>query len=183
MHAVLAPFVLAFVGMTPAVQDDCEYAAERSAMVAATGATRVRIGAKAGSLRVEGRPDLTDVRVRGRACASDEELLAGIGVTADRSGGEVRVEVEVPEARSGFFRNAYARLDLVIEVPAGIGADIRDSSGEIEVRNTGAVEVQDGSGELTIEDVTGSVRIDDGSGEIMLFGIGGNVLLDRKSVV
>lgn len=172
--ALLAPVLIGGIAAAP---EECDYVADRSAVVPAADATRIRINAAAGSLRVEGRPDLAEVRVRGRACASDEELLPAIRLTAGRNGAEVQVQVELPETNGGFFRDDYARLDLVVEVPAGMDATVEDSSGELEMRNTGAVDVRDGSGELTVEQATGQVRIDDGSGEIILFGIAGDVVV------
>lgn len=45
-----------------------------------------------------------------------------------------------------FSDNGYAQLDLVIEVPARLAADIADGSGSIELLNLGEVELTDGSG-------------------------------------
>lgn len=49
------------------VQADCEYTADRSAMLAASVSDVLAVAARAGSLRVEGRPGLGEVRARGRA--------------------------------------------------------------------------------------------------------------------
>ncbi len=160
--------------------DACRFEAEHSAAVNAAGASMLRLLARAGSLVVEGRPGLAEVRVRGQACASDRELLDGIRLIADRSGGAVRIEAEIPEM-NGLWGDTYARLNLTIEVPAGLAADIRDSSGEMEVRGLGALTVDDGSGEMTLEDITGPVTIEDGSGEIRLARIGGDVEIDDNS--
>lgn len=173
------PLLLLLAAAAPApAQDDCRYEAERSANVNASGANLIRVAAGSGTLRVEGKPGLGEVRIRGVACASDRDLLEAIALEADRSGGEVRVETVLPD-RLGM--NEYARLHLTIEVPEGLAADLRDGSGPIEVFNVGPLEIGDGSGEVVVEDVAGPVRIDDGSGEIRLADIRGDVEIDDNS--
>jgi hypothetical protein len=71
--------------------DECRHEAERSATVDASGAQRLTVGAGAGSLKIEGKPGLNTVRIRGRACASSADLLERIKLTARRNGGEVMV--------------------------------------------------------------------------------------------
>ena len=85
----------------------------------AAGAS-VRVLARAGSLRIEGRPGTTDVVVRGTACASDAETLPDIRLVAERRGSVVHVEAVLPERMSWGFGRSYASLDLVIEVPATV---------------------------------------------------------------
>ena len=50
--------------------DECRHEAQRSANVDARGARRLLVGAGSGSLKIEGKPGLTTVRITGRACAS-----------------------------------------------------------------------------------------------------------------
>lgn len=157
----------------------CDYEAERAAVVDADGATLLRVLARSGALVVEGRRGATEVRVRGRACASDPELLEAIRLDAGRDGAEALVEAVLPE--TGGWDDAYARLDLVIEAPAGIAAEIRDSSGEMEVRGVGALRVDDGSGEVRIEDIAGPVHVDDNSGELYVAGVNGDVEIEDGS--
>lgn len=179
-------------------QDDyCDFEAERSGVVEAAGAERLDLVALAGPLVIEGRPGLTEVRVTGRACASSQELLDGIELVAERRQSDVRVEVVMAESLERltrlFGRNNYAWLELVVEVPEGMAAAVKDSSGSIEIRGVGDltlrdgsgsvdiagadgdVDINDGSGSLVVRDVSGSLQIHDGSGSIDVTDVGGSV--------
>lgn len=159
--------------------DPCRYTAERTATIAANGAQTARIIARAGSLRIEGREGLSEVRVRGTACTSHERYLDGITLETGRSGDEVRVEAEMPTVRGiGSF---HATLELVIEVPAGMTLYVSDTSGSAEISGVAAVDVEDGSGELTVRDIAGPVRVEDGSGSLTLERIAGDLWVSDGS--
>ena len=159
--------------------EDCRYTAPRETNVDAAGATRVVVSAGSGRLEVVGRPGLRQARIKATACASDRELLDDITLSATREGGAVRVRAN---DRDWNLRNReYARLDVVIEVPEGIEAEIRDGSGEIDLSALGAVLLDDGSGSIRGEDLRGDVQIEDGSGEIELRNIKGNVRIEDGS--
>ena len=173
------PLLLALAAGPAAAQG--EYTARRDTTVDARGARRVEVEARAGSLRITGVAGLTEVRVRGTAHASDRALLDEIRVFARREGDVVRVRADIPDERDGRWRSwrswrgDYSRgLDLVIEVPARIAADVDDGSGEVEIRGVGALDLRDGSGSISVEDVD-SARIEDGSGEIRVRNVRGDV--------
>jgi len=171
--------VLATVTLAPAAfaqnRDDCKHEAQRTATVDAAGARLLELDAGSGSLRIEGKRGITRVTIRGRACASDEDLLDDIKLEARRDGGSVVVRANVRDDNDwSFHGREYARLDVVMEVPEGMAANIDDGSGSIELLHLGNVDLDDGSGEITAEDL-GDVRIDDGSGEIDLTDMRGRV--------
>ena len=183
--ACVTALLIGVAALPLAAQDagQCRHEAERSATVDANGARRMLVAAGAGSLRIEGKPGLSAVRVRGRACASSADLLEQIRLTARRDGGDVVVEANRRDQQAGWnFRgNEYARLDLVMEVPARMSADIDDGSGEIELRNLGALEIDDGSGEIVGDELHGDVRIHDGSGGIRLTDVAGALTIEDGS--
>lgn len=171
---------MALAAALPAPLAAQDHASPRSAVVDARGATKVRVDARAGSLRVEGRPGLDEVRVRGVARASDRKYLEAMRLTAERRGGEVHVAVEIPEVRV-FLGSVRRVLDLVVEVPEGIAVDVDDSSGEAEIRGVGALRVVDGSGGLTVEDVRGDLRVEDTSGGVSISRVAGGVWVRDSS--
>jgi hypothetical protein len=183
MTRLLAIAALAVATGAAAQQNDnCRYEAQRAANIDARSTDQLLLIARGGSLRVEGRAGLDQVRVRGRACASSEDLLDQLKLETSRNGGTVRVEV--PEIDNDDWmsgRNTYALLHLVIEVPEGMAADITDGSGEATLSGLGRLRVDDGSGELTIEDIAGNVEIDDGSGGIVAHGIHGDITIEDGS--
>jgi len=183
MTRLIAIAALAIATGAAAQENDaCRFEAQRSANIDADAGDQLRLIARAGSLRVEGRAGLDRVQVRGRACASSQELLEQLRLETDRSGGTVRVEV--PEIDNDDWmrgRNTYALLHLVVEVPEGMAAEITDGSGETILSGLGRLRVDDGSGELTIENIAGDVEIDDGSGSITARGIHGDITVDDGS--
>ena len=192
---------LALAATIPAAALAQDYDAPRNATVNASGATTLRIDARAGNLRVTGRADITEVRVRGTARASNKGLLEDIKLEAVRTGNEIHVRADIPEQRGNNWRwNEQAMLDLVLEVPAALPLDIEDTSGDIvvegvaakvriddnsgdiRVRETGDVWISDNSGGIDIRNVKGSVDIDeDSSGEIEVYDVTGSVHIGRDS--
>ena len=178
MHSTLLTATLLFVAAQGALAQSyqqCRHEAQRSANIDAGGARLLTVKAGAGSLRIEGKAGSNRVVIRGRACASDAGLLEEIELRADRRGSDVVVEAMQRDRGWSFTGNRYASLDLVLEVPARMAAEIADGSGSINVSNLGAVSITDGSGEIIGNDLDGDVRIRDGSGSIKLTGLGGAV--------
>lgn len=175
-----APLLLAALAIlaSPLVADgDCEYTETREAVLDGAGAEKLTIDARAGSLRVIGRPGASEVTVRGTACASHQEDLEDIRLETRANGGKLRVAVDIPD--SGWTWKRTARLDLEVEVPVELAVEVSDSSGSIEISGTAGVEVDDGSGEIEIRDVSGDVRITDGSGGIDIQDVQGSVFIEE----
>src|SRR5215208_5387356 len=97
MRSTLSTIVL--LAALPAAIYAQDYDAPRNATVNASGATLLKIDARAGMLRVTGRTDITEVRVRGTARASSRDLLEDIKLEATRNGNEVEIRVVMPEQR------------------------------------------------------------------------------------
>lgn len=156
--------------------DRCRHEDERNQALDVAGANRLDLESGAGTLKVVGKSGLSRVVIRGKACASSADMLADIKLEASRSGGTIVVKANVDNDfnRSGWRNNQYARLDIVVEVPAGMAARIDDGSGSIDLENLGAVDIEDGSGEIVASNLAG-VAVEDGSGEIMLSDIRGAV--------
>lgn len=167
-----APFLIA---STARAQGD--YTAPRNAVVDAAGARTVEVEAAAGNLRVEGKAGLRQVQVTGTARASSQQFLSQIRLIAERRGDVVFIKADIPdeEWNHSWRNNFSAALDLVIQVPQGINAEVSDGSGEAKILNVGSLEANDGSGDLTIEGAAGSVRVTDGSGNLRIENVGGDV--------
>lgn len=165
---------------SPALADDCAHKADREAVLDAGGARSVRVEAAAGTLHVEGKSGLTRVEARGIACASGEQVLDRIRLTATRQGDAIVVKVDIPEG-STWGWNEQARLDLTVFVPRTIRLAVNDGSGSATVAHVGPLTLRDGSGELTVNDVTGDLEVEDGSGSIEIGGVTGNVRLSDGS--
>jgi len=174
-----APFLL---GSAAHAQWSNAYTAPRNAVVDANGARLLQVEASAGSLRVEGRAGLRQVQVRGTARSSSQDLLGQIKIIAERRGDVVFIKSDMPDEEWRNWNNNHsAALDLVIEVPQGMNADVADGSGELEIVNVGSLELADGSGEITIESAGGAVTITDGSGSVTIDNVRGDVRVSDGS--
>lgn len=152
------------------------YSAPRNAVVDVAGAKGVEVEAGAGSLRVEGKPGLRQVQVTGTAWSSSQQFLSRIKLIAERRGDVVFIKADIPDNDDNSWRDNYsAALDLVIEVPQGMDAEVGDGSGDAKILNVGTLEMSDGSGSLSVIGAAGSVRITDGSGDLTIENVGGDV--------
>jgi DUF4097 and DUF4098 domain-containing protein YvlB len=173
-----APFIL---GSTAYAQSYGDYTAPRNAVIDAAGARSIEVEAAAGSLRIEGKPGLRQVQVTGTARSSSQRFLSEIRLIAERRGDVVFIKADIPDGEWSRDRDNYsAALDLVIQVPQGINAEVSDGSGEAKVLNVGALEASDGSGDFSV-DGAGSVRITDGSGNLRIENVGGDVRVSDGS--
>ncbi|MEO8911160.1 MAG: hypothetical protein ABI408_13185 [Gemmatimonadaceae bacterium] len=173
-----APFL---IGSTAHAQWSSAYTAPRNAIVDAAGAKSVEVETGAGSLRVEGKPGLRQVQVTGTARSSSQQFLNQIRLIAERRGDVVFIKADMPDDdwRSG--NDFSAALDLVIQVPQGINAEISDGSGETEVLNVGSLDATDGSGNFSVIGAAGTVRITDGSGNLKIENVGGDLSVSDGS--
>lgn len=166
-----APFLLG-----SAARAQGGYTAPRHAVVDAAGARTVEVEAGAGSLRVEGKQGLRQVQVNGTARSSSQQFLNQIRLIAERRGDVVFIKADIPEENFRSDDDDYsAALDLVVEVPQGMNADISDGSGDATVIGVGALEATDGSGDFSVDGATGAVRVNDGSGNLKIENVGGDV--------
>jgi hypothetical protein len=167
-----APFL---IGSTAHAQWSNAYTAPRNAVVDASGARMVEVEGGAGTLRVEGRPGIRQVQVSGTARASSQQYLSQIKLIAERRGDVVFIKADIPEENWRDNDNSSGALDLVIQVPQGMNADISDGSGDLKVLNVGSLDASDGSGDFSVSGAAGTVRITDGSGNLLIENVGGDV--------
>lgn len=189
MNAVLL-VVLSMLAPSPVVIDEATparmraYDEPRTARVNARGATRIVILGRAGWLRVEGKEGMTEVVAEGTAIAPRTDLLKDIKLHGTREGNVVRIEVEMPKLEHQNWDSSWdsgPALNLTVTVPNNIPVEIEDSSGDLRVMGTAALDVDDNSGGVEIRDVAGALRVRDGSGELEIDNVRGDVTIDDGS--
>ncbi len=179
LSAAVAAAVLLACSPLDLEADSCRYEAERNASVAAGDAVRARIAAGPGKLQVQGRSGLDEVRIRGKACASRQDVLERIELAAERRGDEIVIEAKSSMA-GGQWRHE-ASLHLEIDVPETLALEIADNSGDVDVRGVGPLRLEDRSGNVRIADIGGDLSVTDRSGKIEIQGVRGNVELTDSS--
>ncbi len=173
----------------------CAFSATHDLNVDLEGVTTVRVEAGAGELVLLGHDDVATVRAVGSACASSRGLLEQLRIDVDRTDTTLTLRASSP-SMFGLF--VYARLDLMIDVPASMAVEIVDGSGDISVRHVASLRlddasgdayaaevgnvsvIADGSGRLTFENVLGNLDVvRDASGDIVAREIGGSVRIGQ----
>jgi len=178
MRNIIIAAIAIGVGLAslPASAARCKHKADRNAELELDGAGIVEIYALAGDLRVRGRDDLTSVQAKGEACVSKKDMLAETGITMRRTGDRIQILAEMPDTSdegNGRWEDEYAIMDLEIDLPAGVGIVVHDSSGEMKVANVASAEITDSSGGIEVTDVAGPVVIpQDSSGDIFMERVG-----------
>jgi DUF4097 and DUF4098 domain-containing protein YvlB len=143
----------------------------------AGGITRVVIIGRAGTLHIGGRKGAPEIVASGTACASSRDRLEETKLVMSRSGSELRVEAVMPE--NEMFGSA--KLDFDVVVPDTMPLRVEDGSGEMTIENVGSSDVTDGSGDLTIRNVVGNLSVNDGSGEMTIENVSGDVRINDGS--
>jgi hypothetical protein len=181
MHRLLFT-VAAAVALLPAVaaaNDSCAVREARNLDLDAKGANLFKLETGAGDLTVEGVPGLDHIEVRGKACASTPERMAAMSLEHSQQAGTISVATKIPEIEGGwnfFGRDDYAYIDLEIRMPAQLLLDLKDSSGDIDIRRiAGGLRLVDSSGDIKLRDIGGDVTITDTSGDIEADGVDGNL--------
>ena len=166
-----------------AMADDCRYSRDINFDVALQDLARLTIDVGAGELNVTGPSQSDMISVRAVACADSQSKLDDLDLTQDSRGDRLEITSETGDSDWGsvnWFGSTYAYIDVNIAIPAGLVIDIDDGSGDITLRDvSGDFSIEDGSGGIEITRVTGNLRINDGSGDIRIETVGGNVTIDE----
>ena len=165
--------------------DQCRHSDERSAAAPTAGVEKIRIEAGAGALKVSGEDGATQMMARGQVCGGDEELVAAATIEVRREGEVLIVTTVVPEPREqrGWFGSdsRSVTLDLVVDVPRDVAIEVEDSSGDLEIENVGPLNVADSSGDIRIREIGGPLVVVDSSGEIDIRDVHGGLQLTDSS--
>jgi len=174
MFVLMFPIAAAATTLSAPPTRPPDYTEPRTATVNAAGAKVIHISGRAGFLHVQGKRGASQVSVRGMARADRERNLQDIRLVAHRTGDDIYIAADIPEQHDFDWRGSQA-LDLDIDVPDNVKLDVDDGSGDLTIRGTSGVDLHDGSGNIELENIAGDVGIEDGSGEITVHRVSGGV--------
>jgi hypothetical protein len=151
----------------------------------ASGMSRADLETGAGILTIIGTPGLQEIEVRA-------EFKSGSGISGNTQRILDNLVLDMEVRGSTFYLKTENRrdwswgnsgwIDIHINMPAGIELDIDDGSGPISISGMGQdVNIKDGSGKIELTRIEGSVRINDGSGEIQVRDARGSVDINDGS--
>lgn len=180
--ALLLSGLLIYQFSTEAEADWCKYEKEIDLTLDLASSEVLAIAAAAGDLDIIGVAGSDKAVIHGKVCASKEAWMeeSGIGLL---SGNRAEINVNLPDTDSGWswFSFNYVWLDLRIEVPQEMTLDVKDSSGDITMKNIANVQLKDSSGDIDIENARGTVTIHDSSGDIEIDQVAGDLIIEADS--
>ena len=180
--AIALAALLIYQFSTEVSADNCKFEKNIDKTLDVSNSEVLAISAAAGDLEVIGVSGTGPAVIHGRVCASKESWLEQSDVTTT-SGKRAEVYVDLPNSDGGWLSmgNSYVWMDLTIEVPEDLALDVKDSSGDMLLKNTAAVQIKDSSGDIEVEDALGSISISDSSGDIEIDNADGDVTIESDS--
>lgn len=169
---VLSCAVLAAVPLF-AHAEECRFQAPRNLDLDLRGVSSVSVITNQHDVHVRGI-DGAGGAVRGRACASKQDVLDRLQVTQRREGSKLVIEARTVDEGIGFhlFGSNYAYIDIGVAIPKSLPVDLNVGSGDANVDNVAALDAHVGSGDLDVSNIAGRVTANVGSGDIKLRNIG-----------
>jgi DUF4097 and DUF4098 domain-containing protein YvlB len=180
--AVILSGLLLYQFSTEVLGDSCKYEKDIDLTLNLSDSDKLSIYAAAGDLDVVGVSGSDQAVIRGKVCASKEAWLEESSLST-QSGNHAVIEVDLPNSDGdwSFTGKSYVWMDLRIEVPESLNIEVKDSSGDMFLKNITVAKVQDSSGDIEIEAVKGPVSIRDSSGDIEVDGVEGDITIESDN--
>jgi len=180
--ATLLAFLLMYQFSTEASADWCKYEKEIDLTLDVSDSDVLLIKAAAGDLGVRGVSGSDEAVIHAKVCVSKQAWLDDAEIET-KSGKQASIMVNLPDSSGGWslIGNNYATMDLEIEIPLDIALEVKDSSGDASFRHIAAMDLQDSSGDIKIEDAAGPLSIKDSSGDIEVEQVGAAVSIRDSS--
>jgi hypothetical protein len=180
--ALLLTGLLLYQFSSEAVGDQCKFEKNIDLTIDLSTANELQISAAAGDLDIIGVAGSTEAAIKGKVCVSKEAWLEESGLSTI-TGKQSKITVDLPSTDGNWslFGSNYARMDLSIEVPQDLALEVKDSSGDMFLRNTAEVQIQDSSGDIEVENARATVVIRDSSGDIDVDRAEGDVTIVSDS--
>jgi DUF4097 and DUF4098 domain-containing protein YvlB len=141
--------------------------------------SQLMVNALAGSLEVTGH-DVNTVTVNARVCSNKSKYLEQMNIDISETENKLELTVIIPYENSDWDAD-YAFVDLEVMVPRNLSVKLRDSSGDLVVRDANLNSVNDTSGNIRLEKIHGDLEIKDSSGDIHVRDMSGNLSIQDTS--
>lgn len=196
-NLVIPTALLAILSSTPTLADSCHASKTINEEISTEGISELRVNVLAGYLDIQ--PGVADnVNFTGRACTDEDEWLDWMSLDVERRNDILELTVIIPYEDHDFDAD-YAHMDIDLRIPADLQTKVKDSSGDIVIRdvsvnrvddssgnihidhNKTSLEIRDSSGNIEIRDLQGDLEIADSSGNIEIRNVIGAVRIPRDS--
>jgi hypothetical protein len=173
-----AACLLAASGCVSVNAKTLDYKDTRDLTLSTTDVKRLTIDAGAGFLKIIGEPGLNEVKVTAEILAENEDIK----LTLKRSGDEIELEADANQNSYFNWRGESPKIDLTVRVPQRLMLQVKDGSGSMTIEDiNNDVTVNDGSGSMKIKNIKGNLNVDDGSGSLDILNITGNLVVEDGS--
>ena len=164
--------VLALV-VVAANANECKYSAERKLTIDPTQLQSLAFTMGSSDLHVHGVADLAQIEVTGKACASEQDRLAGLTVTQARKDDVVTLTPnQAGEQSFSIFGSNYAYIDLDVRVPTTLAIRVQTHSGDTTIDDVASLDFDSHSGDLVVHRIRGGVVVSVHSGDVTARDIG-----------
>jgi len=170
MRLILASLLL-LAPLAGHATDNCTFEAPRNMSIDLAGVRAVQIEVRSFDLHVTGRSDTRKLDLRGRACASDRDMLERLVVSQHREGDQLILELG-NDRGFHWFGNGEANLEVAVELPANLPLTVDVGSGDAEVSGVAQLDSHVGSGDLNVRNVAGRFATSVGSGDAEAHEVG-----------
>lgn len=177
MHKVIPSLAaLAWLGVAGAAgARPCLYSAPRNVDLDATTLKSLLLNLGAADAHIQGVPGLSQIKVRGTACASNPEWLDDLRIDTSRSGAQATVSARRRNHESSFSLlgvSRYAYLKLSVSVPQQLAVAINNGSGDVVAETLQSLDFHSGSGDLKADRIDGALALDLGSADVEARDVG-----------
>lgn len=156
----------------PAVQE------QQTLFVTSAGLKKLVLESQAGDVRIVGKANHTQIDVDARLYYQDK---AQVQLSLQSQGDSAILKALTDNNCVGICTGESPRIDLVVTVPAALALQIEDGSGNISINGMAAdIAIEDGSGAIAL-DGGASVEIEDGSGEMQISHLSGSLSITDGS--
>ncbi|MGH8288254.1 MAG: DUF4097 family beta strand repeat-containing protein [Steroidobacteraceae bacterium] len=165
--SVVALTLLAFAGAVSA--EPCRYSAPRNVDLDAATLKSLLLNLGPTDAHVRGVAGLSQVEVRGTACASNPDWLQDLRIDTSRSGDDAALTVRTGNhgMTFGLFGlSRYAYMKLSVSVPPRLAVAIDSGSGDVGAEALASLDFHSGSGDLKASDIAGPLALQLASGDV-----------------
>jgi hypothetical protein len=149
-----------------------------SLSLSSAGIEELVIDNGAGKIEISGDDSISEIQVEAYIITSKDVTYR---LELEKTGPRAYL-VAKHDSYNGFWIGDSPKIDITVKVPSNMSLDIDDGSGEITINNVaGNALIDDGSGDITVSNLSGSLKIEDGSGDMELTNIGGPIDIDDGS--
>ena len=140
----------------------------------------VQVEAGAGELLIKGVDTVGQVSLVAKLCAPNDDVLAEMDVLTVVDDEAVNISTKIPRAASGY---PSPSIDLELLVPLTTILDVKDSSGDVEIKKVASLNLLDSSGDIFIKNIAGMVKVSDSSGDLQMHKIGSAQVSDSSGSI